>query len=70
MKKIILFFAVGLVLVLPSCSSITVSYDYDKTANFNAYKTYAYTPEALSLAVGDLNRDRIIAAIDFLPGAF
>ena len=64
MKKIILFFAVGLVLVLPSCSSITVSYDYDKTANFSAYKTYAYTPEALSLAVGDLNRDRIIAAID------
>jgi hypothetical protein len=64
MKKIILFFAVGLVLVLPSCSSITVSYDYDKTANFGAYKTYAYTPEALSLAVGDLNRDRILAAID------
>ena len=64
MKKIILFFAVGLVLIIPSCSSVTVSYDYDKTANFSAYKTYAYTPEAMSLAVGDLNRDRIIAAVD------
>jgi len=64
MKKIILAFAVGLVLIIPSCSSITVSYDYDKTANFAAYKTYAYTPEALALAVGDLNRDRIIASVD------
>ena len=64
MKKIILFFAVGLVLIIPSCSSVTVSYDYDKTANFNAYKTYAYTQEALSLPVGDLDRGRIIAAID------
>jgi hypothetical protein len=64
MKKLILFFAVGLVLIIPSCSSINVSYDYDKTANFSAFKTYAYTPEAMSLAVGDLNRDRIIAAVD------
>src|SRR5688572_397210 len=64
MKKIILFFAVGLVLFIPSCSSVTVSYDYDKTANFNAYKTYAYTQEALSLPVGDLDRGRIIAAVD------
>ena len=64
MKKITLYFALGLVLLIPACSSITVSYDYDKTANFAAYKTYAYTPEALSLAIGDLNRDRIIASID------
>ena len=64
MKKLILFFAVGAILVIPSCSSISVSYDYDKTANFGAFKTYAYTPEAMSLAVGDLNRDRIIAAVD------
>jgi hypothetical protein len=62
MKKIVLFFAVGLVLI--SCSSISVTYDYDKTANFGAYKTYAYTPEALALPVGDLNRDRVIASVD------
>ncbi|HMG90894.1 MAG TPA: DUF4136 domain-containing protein [Chryseolinea sp.] len=64
MKKIILFVAVGLVLLIPSCSSVTVSYDYDKTANFGAFKTYAYTPEALSLPVGDLDRDRVLAAVD------
>jgi hypothetical protein len=64
MKKIILYFVVVLALVIPSCSSVTVSYDYDKTANFNAYKTYAFTPEAKSLPVGDLDRDRILAAVD------
>jgi hypothetical protein len=65
MKKIILYLAVGIaLLVIPSCSSVTVSYDYDKNANFSAYKTYAFTPEAKSLPVGDLDRDRILAAVD------
>ena len=28
---------------LTSCSTVKVSYDYDKTVNFNKFKTYAYT---------------------------
>ena len=63
MKKIILSSLVAL-LVFAACSSINVSYDYDKNANFNAYKTYAYTQEALALGIGDLNRDRLLSAID------
>jgi hypothetical protein len=62
MKKLILFFLVAL--SLTSCSSINVSYDVDKDANFSAYKTYAYTPEALALGIGDINRDRLLKAID------
>lgn len=62
MKKIILFFSVAF--TFASCSSINVSYDYDKDANFSSYKTYAYTQEALALGIGDLNRDRLLKAID------
>lgn len=47
-----------------SCSPITVSYDYDKSIDFNKYKTYGYTPESSKLAIGDLNRDRLMKAVD------
>lgn len=62
MKNIIL--SISVAFILASCSSISVSYDYDKNANFTTYKTYGYTPEALALGIGDLNRDRLLAAID------
>ena len=62
MKKLIL--SISVVLILFSCSSINVSYDYDKDTNFTAFKTYGYTPEALALGIGDLNRDRLLKAID------
>src|SRR5882762_679605 len=61
MKKIA---TILLVLAVAACSSITVSYDYDKTVDFNKYKTYAYTDETLKLPVGDLNRDRMMKAVD------
>ena len=61
MKKIILFLFVTLV---ASCSSIKVSYDYDKSADFNKYKTYSYTEDALKLGISELNRDRMLKAID------
>ena len=59
MKKIILSSLVAL-LVFAACSSIDVSYDYDKDANYASYKTYGYTQEALVLGIGDLNRDRLL----------
>ena len=61
MKKFTLLFMVALA---AACSSLKVSYDYDKTADFSKYKTYAYTADALKLGVGDLDRNRILAAID------
>ncbi|SHH21952.1 protein of unknown function [Chryseolinea serpens] len=59
MKKLAIF-----LFAATACSSITVSYDYDKTVDFNKYKTYAYTEETLKLPVGDLNRDRMMQAVD------
>ncbi|HEX6225975.1 MAG TPA: DUF4136 domain-containing protein [Chryseolinea sp.] len=46
-----------------SCSSITVSSDYDRHAGFSSYKTYALTKEAEALPVGDINRTRILDAV-------
>jgi hypothetical protein len=59
MKKLAIF-----IFAVTACSSITASYDYDKTVDFNKYKTYAYTEESKKLPVGDLNRDRLMAAVD------
>ena len=61
MKK--LQFPIILALVT-ACSGIQISYDYDKAADFNKYKTYAYSVDAQKLGVGDLNRERIFNAID------
>ncbi len=47
-----------------SCSSIKVSSDFDKTAGFSSYKTYAFTPEALALPLDDINRNRLLAAVE------
>ena len=46
-----------------ACSSVTVSSDYDRDANFASYKTFAFTQEASQLPVGDINRKRIMDAV-------
>lgn len=61
MKRILLFLTtLG---ILGACSSVRVSSDFDREANFAAYKKYAFTKEALELPVGDLNRKRILQAV-------
>jgi hypothetical protein len=62
MKNLLLF--VCLLLFAASCSSIKVSSDFDKTAGFTSYKTYAFTPEALALPLDDINRNRLLSAIE------
>jgi len=58
-------FAALFFLVLAACSSVTTSFDYDKSADFTKYKTYAYTEHAQQMpGVQQLNRDRLLAAID------
>jgi Domain of unknown function (DUF4136) len=47
-----------------SCSSIKVTSDYDKTAGFASYKTFAFTPEALALPLDDINRNRVLTAVE------
>lgn len=62
MKK--LAFLLIILIIAASCSSIKVSSDFDKTAQFASYKTYGYTQEAKDLAVNDLNKNRLFSAID------
>lgn len=58
------YLVIGLMLLLGACSSVRVTYDYDKQADFTKYKTYAFTEEALKIPLDDLNRDRVIRAVE------
>lgn len=51
--------------ILTSCSSVYVNTDYDKEADFAAYKTYAYSKTSIDKAeISDLDKKRILHAID------
>ncbi len=63
MKNVVIVLAF---MSLVACSSVQVSYDYDKEANFTKYKTYEYTQETKELggSSGQLIRDRLLASVD------
>ncbi len=62
MKK---FLLIPVLLAFVACSSVKVAYDYDKQANFAKYKTYVISEETMKMAgVNQLNRDRIISAVE------
>lgn len=60
MKKLLFIAAV----IMTSCSSVKVSYDFDKQVDFAKFKTYAFTQESLNLGLDQLNRDRLITAVE------
>jgi hypothetical protein len=62
MKKTVTY--LFLLLIAVSCSSVKVSSDFDKTAPFSSYKTYSFTDEAKNLQINELNRNRILSAIE------
>ncbi|OIV42096.1 DUF4136 domain-containing protein [Flavobacterium johnsoniae] len=54
-----------LLLILSSCSSVTVYSDYDKNVDFTPYKTYAFfKPGIDKVEISDLDKRRILRAID------
>ncbi len=54
-----------LLLILTSCSSVTVYSDYDKNVDFTPYKTYAFfKPGIDKVEISDLDKRRILHAID------
>lgn len=61
MKKLFLIVTIGI--SAASCSSVQVSSDFDREANFASYKTYAFTKEAQELPISDLNRRRVLDAV-------
>ena len=63
MKKFLLsrFF----LLLLASCSSITVNSDYDKKVDFSQYKTFAFYKTGIDkVAISDLDKKRILHSIE------
>lgn len=54
-----------LFMVVASCSSVRVASDYDKSANFNEYKTFAFYKTGIDKAeISDLDKRRILRAIE------
>lgn len=62
MKKL-LFLSIILI-IAASCSSIKISSDFDKSVQFASYKTYAFTSEAMSINLDDLNKKRLFTAVE------
>ena len=59
-----LFLLVSVLFIAASCATVKVTSDFDKTAKFPGYKTYALTPEAMNLNADELNKKRIISAVE------
>lgn len=66
MRKIkIAVFPVLVLLFLSSCTSVQVLSDYDKSANFTGYKSYAFYKTGIDKAqISDLDKKRILRAIE------
>jgi uncharacterized protein DUF4136 len=63
MRTITMLWTAGLVLLARGAAAQDVNYDYDRHANFAAYRTYAWVG-GTTLAADDLNHARIVAAVD------
>lgn len=65
MKTLKISLVLLLTFVLTSCSSVKVSSDYDKEANFESYKTFAFFKPGIDKAeINDLDKRRILRAIE------
>ena len=50
-----------ILLVVTSCTSVRVATDYDRKANFNDYKTFAFFKTGIDKAeISDLDKRRIL----------
>jgi len=58
---ILLFFGI----ILSSCNTVRVTYDFDRSTDFNTYKTYDFHQKGLEkLELNDLDKRRILGAIE------
>ncbi len=62
MKRIFLFLIFPIFLF--SCESIKITMDYDNTVDFSRYKTYKFEDNVQSLPLNDLNKRRMIKAVE------
>lgn len=64
MKKINVIFALLVVFVATSCSTLRTSYDYDKQVDFGKYKTFAFHKEGMDRSkLNAIDKKRFISAI-------
>jgi len=57
------FLPVLLVIIMAGCSSVKVSSDYDRKADFTKYRTFNFSKEVDKVSLNDLNRRRLKDAI-------
>ena len=63
--KTIKLLSVLTLFIFASCSSVRVNSDYDKKANFESYKTYAFLKSGIDkVEISDLDKKRILRSID------
>lgn len=62
MKKVLFLLMVAF--AATSCSTIKISSDFDRTADFSSYKKFKFTDEALTLPINEINRNRILRAVE------
>ena len=60
MKRLALLLSL---IMLASCASIRVTYDYEKNTNFDAYKTYNYYSD-MNTGMSELDTKRLLDALD------
>ncbi|WP_299338151.1 DUF4136 domain-containing protein [uncultured Psychroserpens sp.] len=66
MKRLLKFLPIVLLaMAITSCSSVRVAADYDKNAEFDNYKTFAFFKTGIDKAeISDLDKRRILRAIE------
>ncbi|WP_046746248.1 DUF4136 domain-containing protein [Kordia zhangzhouensis] len=65
MKTVKLLFPVVALLLVTSCVSVRVVSDYDKEADFNSYKTFAFYKTGIDqVEISDLDKKRILRSIE------
>jgi hypothetical protein len=50
-------------LISTGCSPMKVTSDYDKNADFNAYKTYSYTQSVNTLTLQSANKELLVSSV-------
>lgn len=65
MKNIYALASLILIMVVVSCSSVSVYSDYDKATDFTGFKTYAFYKKGIDkVEISDLDKKRILRAIE------
>ncbi len=59
----LVFVTIGLFFIVSSCAPVRVNYDYDKSVNFNTYKTYNYYAD-MTTGLSDLDSKRFLTILD------